>query len=152
MNQPFEIPGLGVPIECMVQSWDLVGGLWEASDGTRTELPYAVRLVDYTQAGSHDQPILLGYVSENKPLSIEGVVIGLDSVEQYSTLQYVHDPGLPLVGIGGLLLAVGMTLALYFPYKTIRLKLGAKGSGTECIAGSNWRGEPTSLLEALSGV
>jgi hypothetical protein len=149
INQPFEIPGLSVPVECTIQSWDIAGGIWEKADGTQTPLPYAVRLVDYSMVGTPQKPILLGYVSENKPLSIEGIGIHLEKVEKYSTLQYVHDPGLPFVAIGGLLLAIGMTLALYFPYKTARIMLRRNGTSTDFMAGSNWRGVQDEIASSL---
>jgi hypothetical protein len=149
VNQPFEVPGLSVPVQCTIQSWDIAGGIWEKTDGTQTELPYVVRLVDYSMAGSPQQPVLLGYVSESKPLSVEGIGITLENVKEYSSLQYVHDPGLPLVGLGGLLLALGMTIALYFPYKTVRLMLRKKGSESEYMIGSNYRGIPDEVAASI---
>jgi cytochrome c biogenesis protein len=145
--KPIAFPTLG--IECYVTQGDYVDGTWESVNGTRTELPAVIRLLDRTQSGTMKEPVLVGYVSKNKPLAVEGFVVHLDDVKKYTVLQYVHDPGVPLVGLGGLLLAIGMTIALYFPYRTVRVMLQAKGQGTTYIIGSNSRGATDELIESL---
>jgi cytochrome c biogenesis protein ResB len=149
VNRPttIELPGIG--ITCVVTPADFIGGTWEAADGTQSELPFTVRLRDYTQAGTIKNPVLVGYVTEAKPLSVEGIVIHLDKVEQFTILQFTHDPGVPLVGFGGLILAIGMTLGLYFPYKTYRIVLKPSGNESTMVAGSNWRGVSEDITSDL---
>ena len=146
LDEPFQIPGLG--LECVVTMADIVGGVWEAADGTRTELPYSVRLVDYSlyDAGMSDRPILLGYVGADRPLTIEGVTISLLGVEEYTILQYVHDPGVPIVYVGGFLLIIGLTIALYMPYRMGRIMLISDGKGVRCVVGGSY-GEFPELVE-----
>ena len=110
-----------------------------SSGGDKAGRPHAV---------GHDERAAVDRLRfKNKPLSVQGEIISLDDVKEYTILQYVHDPGVPLVGLGKLLFAIGMTLALYFPYKTLRVNLQSKGQGTSYIVGSipmawlrNWRG------------
>ncbi|MCX6646452.1 MAG: cytochrome c biogenesis protein ResB [bacterium] len=139
MDQPMEIPQLGIVVT--VTSADFVGGVYESNDGTQTDLPFTVRLVDY---GSSEMggPILVGYVSEGMPITVGGVEISLDSVTEYTILQYVHDPGLIFAYIGGLLLIIGLTVALYFPYRMGRISLVPSGKGVKYAVGGNWSGFP----------
>jgi len=147
MGESFPIEGLRIPVEVTIKPWDFVGGIWEAKDGTQTKLPYSVRLVDYSGHGG--SPILLGYVSEGKPLTVDGEEIHLEEVKEYTVIQYVHDPGIPLVALGGLLLAVGMIVSLYFPYKTARVMLWAEGGEVKVLVGSNWQGVASGIGKVL---
>jgi hypothetical protein len=146
LNQPFEIPGLSFNALGLVTQADFVGGKWVSLDGTESDLPFTVRLLAYPM-GQEDQPVLLGYVGIGRPLNVDGVLISLDSVKQYSILQYTHDPGVPLVGFGGLILAIGMTLGLYFPYRTVRIMLKPKKETTQFVVGGNSSEIPDRLVK-----
>ncbi len=137
LNVPFVIPGLDM--QSAITQADIVGGIWEAKDGTRTEMPYAIRLNDYTDmfAGRTDHPQFLGTLSAEKPLAIDGVVIRLDEVEEFTVLQYSHNPGIPLIFIGGFLLVLGLTVALYMPYRSGRIVLRSSEGKTEYKAGGD---------------
>ena len=136
LNQPMQIPQLGVVVT--VTMADFVGGKFEWNDGTETDLPYTVRLVDYNS--SMGGPILVGYVSEGTPITVSGVEISLDSVTEYTILQYVHDPGVTLAYIGGLMLILGLTIALYFPYRMGRIQLASSDKGVKYSVGGSWSG------------
>jgi cytochrome c biogenesis protein ResB len=146
MGQPMQIPQLGIVVT--VTSADFVGGVYESNDGTQTDLPFTVRLVDYNSS-EMGGPILVGYVSEGMPITVGGVEISLDSVTEYTILQYVHDPGLIFAYIGGLLLIIGLTVALYFPYRMGRISLAPSGKGVKYAVGGNWSGFPEIIGEIL---
>jgi cytochrome c biogenesis protein len=146
MDQPMSIPQLGIVVT--ITAGDFVGGVYESNDGTQTDLPFTVRLVDYSSSQT-GPPILVGYVSEGMPITVGGVEISLDSVSEYTVLQYVHDPGLIFAYIGGLLLIIGLTIALYFPYRMGRISLVPSGKGVKYAAGGNWSGFPEMIGEVL---
>jgi hypothetical protein len=62
----------------------------------------------------------------------------------------VHDPGVPLVYFGGLLLIIGVTITLYFPYRTVRVMLKPGKPGTTYVAGGNSSEFPAMLASSLS--
>jgi hypothetical protein len=152
LNRPFDIRAYDKDLVCIVRSVDYAGGIWEAKDGTRSGLPYVVRLVDYSDYMDRksDAPVLLGYLTLDKPLSVLGSTISLSSVREYTILQYVHDPGVPLVYFGGLLLIIGVTITLYFPYRTVRVMLKPGKPGTTYVAGGNSSEFPAMLASSLS--
>ena len=153
MNQPFEIRGYDHDFVCVIRPMDYVGGVWEAADGTRSQLSTVIRLVDYKAFwdGITESPVLLGYVSGESPLSIAGVTIVLTDVKEYTVLQYVRDPGVPLVYFGGLLLMIGLIIALYFPFRTVRVILKPEQSGTSFVAGGNVIGFPDLFVKVMDG-
>ncbi len=150
LNRPITIPYLN--ISSGISPYDIIGGYWEASDGTRTVLPYTIRLVDLSSltSGFGDEVETLGYVSEDRPLVIDGVTIALDQVDEYTILSYVCDPGVPIVYFGGFLLIIGLSIALYMPYRTGRIILTREGQKTRYVVGSN-SGEFPELLEKALG-
>jgi len=145
----FDIPGLMFGAE--VRNGDIVGGIWESEDGTQSPMPYSVKLVDYNaqMRGMSASPVLLGYVREGKPLQVGDVEIRLDSVKEYSIFSYNHDPGVPIVYFGFLILSLGVTLTLYMPYRTGRLVVSKRKDGVEWVAGSTWDGF-TAIFEGTS--
>jgi cytochrome c biogenesis protein len=152
LNQPFIIPGLD--LLSVITPADVAGGVWQALDGSSTDLPYVVGLRSYgtRSSASATRPILLGYVSEAKPLPVGDAEIRLDGVDEYTVLQYVRDPGVPIVYLGGFLLMIGLTVALYMPYRFGRIMLRAHPAlggrdGTEYIVGGSFRDFP-GLVEA----
>jgi len=140
LNEPFVIQPLG--FECLIRPSDIVGGYFVSSDGTRTPVPYTVRLVDYSlyRQGLSERPVLLGYISEGWPITISGVEISLDGIEEYTIIHFVHDPGVPFVYVGGFILMLGLIFSLYLPWRTGRIVLVPEGNRTRWVAGGNWRG------------
>jgi cytochrome c biogenesis protein ResB len=140
LNEPFMIEPLG--LEVTISQSDIVGGIFIASDGTRSEVPYTVRLVDYSlqRQGLSDRPVLLGYISEGWPITISGVEVSLDGIEEFTILHYVHDPGVPYVYVGGFILMLGLMFSLYLPWRTGRIVLVPDGDRTKWFAGGNWQG------------
>ncbi len=151
LNQPFHLQGYDRDLHCIVKAQDFAGGVWEAIDGSRTELPFAVRLWDFSDylAGASDEFVLLGYVSEDISVSAAGSTILLTGIEEYTVLQYVRDPGIPIVYFGGLILIIGLTLTLYFPFRQVRVMLKPEGDGTAFLAGGNVEEFPEHLSKAL---
>lgn len=152
LNQPMDIPQLGVNIT--VTTGDIAGGIYEMNDGTRAELPYVVRMIDYAapQMGITESPILIGYVSEGRPVTVGGVEISLDSVTEYTILHYVYDPGVLLAYIGGLLLIVGLTITLYLPYRMARIYFTRSETGFNYTIGGNWSGVMDMTGSVLTGM
>jgi len=138
----FSIPGVG--FNAQIQGGDIVGGVWEALDGTQSPLPYAVRLVDYSapMRGLAMNPVLLGFVREGVPLMIGDTEVRLDGIKEYSILTYRHDPGLPITYFGFLVLTIGITIALYLPFRTGRVVITRRKDGVEYVTGSAWDGFP----------
>jgi len=159
LNQPFLIPGLD--LLSVITPADMVGGVWQGLDGSSTDLPYVVRLRSYgtRSSASATQPIPLGYVSEARPLRVGDAEIRLDGVDEYTVLQYVRDPGVPIVYLGGFLLMIGLTVALYMPYRMGRIMLRAcrahpalgSRDRTEYIVGGSFRDFPGLIEAALKG-
>jgi cytochrome c biogenesis protein len=52
---------------------------------------------------------------------------GNADIKYYTGLQISHDPGLPIIWAGCLLMVVGMFLSLYLPFKRIWVKVSAQG-------------------------
>lgn len=146
-REPIVFYDLGA--ECYITQRDIVGGIWESVDGSKTLLPYAIRLVDYTKMGSPEEPVLIGYVSIDKPLSVEGTVVSLEKVEEYTILQYTHDPGILFAAFGGLILALGMTLTLYFPYRIARIIISPSGDNVTVTIGGNQEGFSEELCASI---
>lgn len=137
LGELFTLPLLEV--QTVITQRDVVGGIWIDENGNEQELPYRIRLLDYSPVASRisDQPDLLGYVSVDEPLNIGGVTIVLEEVEEFTVLQYSHDPGVPIVFLGGILLMAGLTLVLYMPWRMGRLMLTRESGGTVYYTGGN---------------
>jgi hypothetical protein len=142
-----------VDIESGLSPVDVAGGIWERLDGTQEEMPYRVRLNDLTAlfAGMSNTPDLIGYVREDVPLEVGGYTISLDSVDEYTILQFVYDPGVPIVYFGGFLLIIGLTIALYMPWRTGRVILKQNGDRVAWIAGGNSSEFPEAMKSEMPG-
>jgi len=144
LGRPMSIPSLGLNVT--VEVWDIAGGKWVAEDGTESELPYVIRLVDYSHQGHGGGAVLLGYITEDTYLELDGTRITLDSIEEYSVIQYRHDPSVPVFYTGSFLLLIGLTIALYFPYRTGRVMIRPDGNKSVLVAGGSWP-DFTEILE-----
>lgn len=133
-----------------IQSRDLVGGIWEDREGNRMELPFAVRLVDYSHTSmGNGGPISLGYVAQDKPLGLEGNIIRLDEITEYSIFQYVYDPGVELVTMSSILLVFGIFISMYFPFRKVRIIVRPGGKGVTMLAGSNMSDIPAKVIKSV---
>jgi len=150
-GEAFQVPLLN--IQSGLAPMDTVGGIWETLDGTREDLPYRIRLNDLTAMFMDNTrpPVLLGYVSEDTPLVVDGYEIALDEAEEYTILQYVYDPGVPIVYFGGFTLILGLTIALYMPWRMGRLMLRREGQSGEWTAGGNWSEFQSDIGKAVEG-
>jgi cytochrome c biogenesis protein len=87
--------------------------------------------------------ILSGRVAVNRRLALPGVHLYLSGYQPTAagdavTLLAVHDPGYGLVIAGGLLLLMGLAVALAFPHCSVHARITA--DGTLCLAGFADRG------------
>ena len=69
----------------------------------------------------------------NRPLAVAGVRLYLAGYRatdagEAVTLLAVHDPGYGLVVAGGVLLLLGMTVAIAFPHCTVHVRIMADGT------------------------
>jgi len=137
LGELFTIPIINV--QCIITQRDIAGGIWIDSDGNDSEFPYRVRLLDFNPvaSGASRQPDLLGYVSIDRPLTVSGATIVLEGVDEFTVLQYSHDPGVPIVYLGGILLMLGLTLVLYLPWRTGRLMFTREDGKTKYYIGGN---------------
>ena len=74
-----------------------------------------------------------GRVAVNRPLALRGVHVYLSGYQPTAagatvTLLTVHDPGYGLVIAGGLLLLLGVTVALAFPHCSVHARIAADGT------------------------
>jgi hypothetical protein len=67
-------------------------------------------------------------------------------------LQYSHDPGVPIVYLGGILLLIGLTIVLYMPYRMGRLMLKREGNRSSYLVGGNWRELPALMENEIAGI
>jgi cytochrome c biogenesis protein ResB len=152
LNQRFTLPGLDASF--VVTLADIVGGIWETEDGTQTEIPHRIRLVDYTpyMMGTSARPVTLGYLTINEPVTIDGIVISLVDVTELAGLSFVHDPGVPIVYFGGFFLIIGLTVGLYWPFRQGRVVLTAStGDRTKYTVGGNWSDFPELVETIING-
>jgi cytochrome c biogenesis protein len=146
LGEVFTIPI--IEVQSVITQRDIVGGIWVDRNGNESELPYRVRLLDYNPvaSGASRQPELLGYIAVDEPLTIGGATIVLEGVDEFTILQYSHDPGVPIVYLGGILLMVGLTLVLYLPWRTGRLMLTRENGKTKFYVGGNSEDIPGLLI------
>lgn len=152
LNQRFNLPGLEGTF--VVTLGDIVGGIWEAEDGTQTEILHRIRLADYTQymRGTSNQPTTLGYLTINEPATIMGIVISLVEVTEMTGLRFVHDPGVPIVYLGGFFLIIGLTIGLYWPFRQGRVVLTALAEDrTKFTVGGDWSEFPELVETIIKG-
>jgi cytochrome c biogenesis protein ResB len=148
---PISIQGLGMPVVTF-QTRDLVGGYWEKLDGTREELPHVVRLVDYRPMQNETgPPALLGYISEDKRLEVDGWQIKLDRIDEFTGLQYAYDPGVEVVTISVAILLAGIFITMYWPFRSTRILLTPDKSGTGYLVGGNVSDIVDQINESLIG-
>jgi cytochrome c biogenesis protein len=94
-------------------------------------------------AAADSQRTINGRVAVNRPLALAGVHLYLSGYQPTATgdavtLLAVHDPGYGLVIAGGLLLLLGLTVAIAFPHCSVHVRITA--DGTVRLAGFADRG------------
>jgi len=97
----------------------------------------------------------LGWLTQDGYGDFKGYRITLDDVVDYTGLQVVRNPGLPVVYAGFGLMLIGVFVAFYVPRKVVRVRVSPAKTGLSSVAsakegvtvavGGTSRGEPSAF-------
>jgi len=97
------------------------------------------------------------WLTESQSTSLKGYKITLDNVADYTVLQVVRNPGLPIVYTGFGLMLVGVFVSFYVTRKVIRIRISPSKKGALVAVGATSRADAlafdadfTRLHEAFS--
>jgi cytochrome c biogenesis protein len=85
------------------------------------------------------------WLTESESASLKGYKITLDNVADYTVLQVVRNPGLPIVYTGFGLMLVGVFVSFYVTRKVVRIRVSASKTGALVAVGATSRADASAF-------
>jgi len=89
--------------------------------------------------GSEGRPIIMDNIFQGRPLTVEGLTFTFLRERQFSGLQIVNDPAVPLMYFAWVLCTIGLIVVFYFPYRRLWARCQQEGEDTRVYLGTSMR-------------
>lgn len=85
------------------------------------------------------------WLTESESASLKGYTVTLENVADYTVLQVVRNPGLPIVYTGFGLMLFGVFVSFYVMRKVIRIRISPSTKGASVLVGATSRADASSF-------
>ena len=127
-------------------AWDYIGG--EQINASDMPLNPAVQIMAndrFPEYKGLDAWRRLGWLAVSESAEYKGFTITLEKSIDYTSLEVVRNPGLPIIYSGFGLMLLGVFIAFYVSHKVIRVRVSPLEGGAAIIVGGMSRSDPSVL-------